>query len=331
MPGETSLSVMLERSQREKVVSFWREFRERPAVRRTLSIIQYSLLAAIVVYLLYRFSQVGWGEVIGALPTSPWFYLFFALRFLTLPVSELAIYEMIWRVPLWRYFPVFVRKRVYNFAVMGYSGEAFLTLWARRTLPLSTPTVVVGVKDNNLLSALASNLSTVIVIVIVAALGTLSESLRSLPPGTAFLFAAAFTTALTLSIAVLLFRNKLIALSSRKMAALMGVHVSRTFLILLLHAGMYAAALPEAPISAWLMFLALQLVLSRIPFIPNQDLVFLGAALSLSSIVGASEAAVAGMLLAEAGLSQLVNFSLFFATAYLAQHDKTASTGARGT
>jgi len=314
---------MLNQHRRERLLKRWQSWRERPGVRRFFSLLQYSLLAGVVAYLIYRLTQVGWTDVIEALPTSPWFYLFFSLRFLALPVSELAIYEIVWNISLWRHFPVFVRKRVYNFAVMGYSGEGFLTLWAKRNLPISTKMAVIGVKDNNLLSALASNIFTVCVIAIVAVSGMLVESLKHLPPGTLFLFIAAFTTAFCLSVIVIIFRKRLIALSSKKMSTLMGIHTMRTFLILLLHAGMYAAALPTAPLNAWLMFLALQLVLSRIPLIPNQDLVFLGVALSLSSIVGASEAAVAGMLVAEAGLSQLVNISLFFATAYLASNENS--------
>ena len=82
---------------------------------------------------------------------------------------------------------------------------------------------------------------------------------------------------------------------------------------------MYAAALPGAPLQAWLIFIAMQLVLSRIPFLPNQDVVYLTAALTLSPIVGMPEAAVAGMLVAEAGLSQLFNAILFAATAPLAR------------
>ena len=314
--------MIFSREQRETTLARWREIRERPAVAKSLTIIQYTLLAGVIAYLIYRFSQVGWGEVIGALPTTPWFYIFFFLRFLVLPISELAIYEMIWGVPLLRAFPVFIRKRVYNFAVAGYSGEGFLAIWARRNLPVPSKDVVVGVKDNNLLSALASNISTVAMLVVLAVTGGLAASLEALPTGAAVLFAAAFTTALTLSIAVLSFRNRLIALPAVKMKALMGLHAVRMIVILVLHAAMYAAALPGTPVMAWMMFLALQLVLSRIPFIPNQDLVFLGAALSLSPLVGASEAAVAGMLLAEAGLSQLVNFVLFFATAYLARKAK---------
>ncbi len=300
----------------------WRTLVDRPEVARAISLLRYALLAGVIAYLFFRLRAVGWADVFASLPQSPWFYLFFALRFLALPISEIAIYEMIWEVPLARHFPAFIRKRVYNFAVMGYSGEAFLTLWARRTLPLSATTILVGVKDNNLLSALASNMTTVVIIATVSASGVLGASLVALPPGAAMLFAATFTVALLLSAAVILFRSRLISLPETKIRALVGVHALRVAIILTLHAAMYASALPGASIFAWLMFIALQLVLSRLPFIPNQDLVYLGAALSLSSIVGASEAAVAGMLIAEAGLSQLINFGLFFATAYLARSEK---------
>lgn len=295
-----------------------REIRAKPWVARTLSLAQYALLALVLAYLVYKFSQVGWGEVIGALPVSPWFYLFFALRFLALPASEMVIYELIWGVRLRRHFAAFLRKRVYNFAVMGYSGEGFLTLWARRKLDLDDKTIVVGVKDNNLLSALASNLATVIVIIVLLATGGLRAGLHALPGG-GLLFLLAFSSSLILSVSVIALRRRLIALPTDKLRVILAVHGVRTALILFLHAAMYAAALPGAPLSAWLMFLALQLVLSRIPFIPNQDLVFLGAALSLAPIVNASEAALAGMLLAEAGLSQIINLILFFATAHVAR------------
>lgn len=317
---------MFDQAQRQALLARWRSLMDHPQVKRGLKLLQYGLFAAIVAYLLFRFSEVGWREVINALPASPWFYLFFTLRFFALPISELAIYEMIWRVPLLQHFPAFIRKRVYNFAVMGYSGEGFLTLWARRALPLPTKQIVVGVKDNNLLSALTSNLATVVIVLFVAANGILFISFEALPPGASFLFATAFLIALVLSITVLTFRKKLIALSAAKMRVLMGVHAIRTTLILCISVGMYASAIPSAPLFAWLMFLALHLVLSRIPFIPNQDLFYLGAALSLSGIVGASEAAVAGMLLAEAGLSQLVNLIMFFATAYLANRESQPLT-----
>ncbi len=296
----------------------WRRLRERDDVQRALTVLQYALFAAVVAYLIYRLSQVGWMEVAQSLPVSPWFYVFFTLRFLALPISELAIYEIVWSTPLVRHFFVFIRKRVYNFAVMGYSGEAFLTVWARRRLHLSDKKILVGVKDNNLLSAFASNAATVILTIVLAVTGGLSAGLKAFP-GAKWLFALAFTSASTLAILVATFREKLIALPPGIMPKLLTVHGTRQILIILLHAAMYAAALPGAPLMAWLTFIALQLVLSRIPFLPNQDIVYLTAALSLSPIVNAPEAAVAGMLVAEAGLSQIFNAVMFLATAHLAR------------
>lgn len=299
----------------------WKGVRERPAVQKGLKIVQYGLLACIVVYLLFKLSHVGWDEVIDSLPSSPWFYFFFLLRFLALPISELALYEIVWSQPLVRHFFVFIRKRVYNFAVMGYSGEAFLTIWARRRLALPHKQILVGVKDNNLLSAFASNAATVILIALLAATGGLKAGLEAFP-GAGWLFAMAFLSAVTLSALVMIFRDKLMALPKGVMPKLIGVHGGRQALIILLHAAMYASALPGAPVMAFLTFIAMQLVLSRVPFLPNQDIVYLGAALSLAPIVGAPEAAVAGMLVAEAGLSQLFNIVMFFATAHLARADR---------
>ncbi|MFQ5563124.1 MAG: hypothetical protein ACE5FO_06100 [Parvularculaceae bacterium] len=295
-----------------------RETLRAPAARRWLVRAQRALLVLVVAYLVYRLSRIGWLEVLRSLPGSPWFYVFFLMRFLALPVSELAIYELIWNTPLVRHFPVFVRKRVYNFAVLGYSGEAFLSLWARRRLPLVDRDILIGIKDNNLLSALTSNVATVVLIVALAVSGGLKAGLDALP-GSGALFLLAFLSASGLAIAVIAFRRRLIALPDGIMPRLLAIHGARQTVILFLHAAMYAAALPGAPFGVWLIFLALQLVLSRIPFLPNQDLVFLGAALSLAPLVGASEAAVAGMLIAEAGLSQILNFGLFFATAPIAR------------
>ena len=294
------------------------KFLRRPQVARALRFAQYGLFALIVGYLLFRLSQVGWREVLGSLPQSPWFYVFFVFRFLALPVSELAIYEIIWSKPLIRHFFVFIRKRVYNFAVMGYSGEAFLTLWARRRLDLSDKQIIVGIKDNNLLSAFASNAATVALIAILAATGMLTTVVSAFP-GAGALFAIAFATATSLAIAFIVFRRTILALPNGVLPNLLTVHAVRQITLMLLHAAMYSAALPGAPLSAWIAFIAMQLVLSRVPFLPNQDIVYLTAALALSPIVGAPEAVIAGMLVAEAGLAQLANVALFAVTAPLAR------------
>ncbi|MEM8772120.1 MAG: hypothetical protein AAGD92_10770 [Pseudomonadota bacterium] len=303
-----------------RIQDIWRGLRERKDVQQGIKYVRYALFAGVVAYLIFKLSQVGWLDVIDNLPQSPWFYVFFLLRFIMLPVSELAIYEILWSKPLIRHFFVFIRKRVYNFAVMGYSGEAFLTLWARRRLQLSNKKVIIAVKDNNLLSAFASNSATVILILFLAGSGGLQAGLQAFP-GAKILFALAFFTASSLAVLVIIFRRKLISASPDTWNVLLGVHGVRQALIIGLHAAMYAAALPGAPLEAWMIFIAMQLVLSRIPFLPNQDVVYLTAALTLAPIVGAPEAVVAGMLVAEAGLSQLLNAILFAATAPLARSE----------
>lgn len=294
---------------------------QRPDVKRALSIGQYALLAAIVGYLIYRLSRVGWGNVIDALPTALAFYAIFAVRYFVLPLSEIPTYELVWRRPLWRHVTAFLRKRVYNFAVMGYSGEAFFTLWARRALSLSDREILIGVKDNNIISAFVSNMATVLIVIYLFLSGDLEAEISAFP-GAGFLFALAFASAFALAVAVMTLRRKLIDLPKGVMPKLILINAARIALITALSVALYNAALPSIPVDAWLMFLALQFVLSRVPFVPNQDLVYMTGALALAAAVGAPEAAVAGMLVAEAGLSQIFNFIAFLATSHLAVNNR---------
>jgi hypothetical protein len=286
-----------------------------PGAQRALKAARAAIFVAVVVLLAVQLSEVGWGDVFAALPESPWFYLIFTVRYFLQPLSEIPAYELVWKTPLWRHWTAFIRKRVYNFAVMGYSGEAFFTLWARRTLRLSDRDIVVGVKDNNLVSALVSNAATAAAVVALFFLGDLERELKAIPGGPA-LFGLAFLSAASLAIAVVMFRGQLIQLPRGMTRKIIAINAVRIVIIMVLHAMLYASALPGPPLAAWLMFIALQLVLSRIPFLPNQDIVFLTAALALAPEIGAPEAAIAGMLIAEAGLSQLFNLALFALTAH---------------
>ncbi len=301
-----------------------RAIARRPAVRRVLICVQYAMLAGVILFLVSRLSAVGWSEVVEALPTSPLFYLIFTVRYLALPLSEIPTYEIVWRRSLWRHFSAFIRKRVYNFAVMGYSGEAFFSLWARRNLDISDRDILVGVKDNNLISALVSNLATALLVTALFFSGRLRDGLDALP-GSAALFALAFVSASSLAVAVIVFRRKIMDLPKGVMPKLMAINSARMTLILVLHALLYWSAIPEAPLSGWFVFIALQLVLTRVPFVPNLDIVFLTAALHLAAVVSVPEAMIAGMLVAEAGLSQLFNGALFAATAHLALKQRAAA------
>lgn len=292
-----------------------RDFAARPGARRALRAAQGVLFATVVFFLVVQLSDVGWSAVFSSLPEAPAFYLLFALRYFLQPLSEIPAYQLAWKTPLWRHWTAFIRKRVYNFGVMGYSGEAFFTLWVRRTLGLPDRDILAAVKDNNLISALVSNVATAAVIAALVVLGGLERDVAEIPGGQALL-ALAFFSAAGLAVAVIVFRRKLIGLPDGAMRTIVALNAGRIAFSFILQAMLYAVALPGAPVAAWTTFIALQLVVSRMPFLPNKDIVFLTAALSILPDAGAPQPAIAGMLLAEAGLSQIFNVGLFALTAH---------------
>lgn len=314
--GESAARPWMDRAKR--LAAHARRLRDDPRGARALRIGQYLLLALIIAWLVWRISHVGWSAVLEHLPASPWFYVFLMLKFLALPIAETFVYQIIFERPLYAHFPAFVRKRVYNNAVAGYSGEAFLALWARRRLGVADLDAVVAVKDSNILAAFSSNVTTVALIVWLAASGALAPAAAAIPGGAA-LFAVAFAAAVTFGVIAIVFRRKLVSLSTGKTLGILGVHALRQGAQLAIYAALYASAIPSAPVATWFVFIALQYVITRIPFLPNQELIYLGAALSLGAIVGAPQEQVAGMLLAEGGLLQALYFVLFFATAPVAR------------
>jgi len=274
------------------------------------------LFAAIIGWLVYRVSTVGWSGVVKNLPLSPWFYVFLSLKFLSLPVAETFVYSIIWRRRMYRHFSVFIRKRVYNNGVAGYSGEAFLAIWARRRLGLTDMQALVTVKDGNILSAFTANVATVAIIFWIIVDAERARAVAALPGGGA-LFGAALVIALFVAVGAVLFRRRLISLDGPRIAPILLIHGARHVAQLLITPAMYAAALPQTPFATWFAFVALYYVLTRIPFLPNQELVYLGGALALAGVSSMPQEQAAAMLLAEAAILQGVYLALFLATAHL--------------
>ena len=69
-----------------------------------------------------------------------------------------------------------------------------------------------------------------------------------------------------------------------------GVLLVRLIVGQVLQIGMWAVAMPEVSLPVWFTFAAASIIVSRIPFVPNRDLIFLGLGVSLSGVVGISEA-----------------------------------------
>lgn len=292
-----------------------------------LRVLQVIFVLGMFIYLGFRLSEIGWTDVLDALPASPLYYLFFLGWYFAMPLAELSVYRLMWGMSLARHLGVFLRKRVYNKAIFNYTGEAYLAIWAHRTLPLRGRAVIATVKDSNLLSGLASNSTTLLFLTLAWFSGGLAPILDTNPDlGESILFAAVVAGFLVPMVAR--FRHKIIGLPTPLMAKVLSIHALRNVAEVVFQAGMWMVVLPELPISVWIVLLSAQLVLTRIP-LPNTDLMLVGLGLSLSGLIDAPEAVIAGMFLAAGALNQLLNGVIYMGTsvqAFIGNERKRAKT-----
>jgi len=263
---------------------------------------------AVLAFLVWRLSAIGWRDVVKALPTEPWFYLIFLARYLVLPVADALIYAAHWGRSLWGELWAFIVKRAYNFGFVGLSGDLYFGVWASRSLGLSGKRVLVTVKDVNLLSAAASNLFTLLLLAVLAGSGGLAR--LGVEDSLARWFWIGASVMALATLAGALFRRHLLAASGRLSLLTFAAHFLRLALAQGLQALQWAVVFPEAGFGVWLGFVTAQLVLTRIPFLPSPDLLFLGLSLSLAHHVHAPEAAVAAMFVMTAALMQVTNVAV---------------------
>jgi hypothetical protein len=278
--------------------------------------LRWLFFAGVVGWLVLKVTAIGWGAVLASLPTSPWFYILFVVMFVALPVSETLIFRLLLdrRIGL-RDVGVFIRKRVFNSAFVGYSGELYLFVWAKRRLGLSAKRAAHGVKDNAVLSALASAAVTAGLLVAFWISGQAALIAGWLDSG-AGKFAATILAIAFLLPVLLRFRKRIISVPGRIAATVWGVHMVRITGVLVLQAVQWWVVLPNQSWTTWLVFLTAQMVISRLPFIPNRDLLFLSAGLEMSNVIDGPRAAMAGVLLAGGALTQGANLLFFIATSF---------------
>ncbi len=278
-----------------------------------LKALQVLVMAGVVLYLISKLTVIGWHEVWDALPTTPWFYIIFIIMFFTFPLAELLVYRIMWKVDFKGQFGVFVRKRVYNYAVLSYSGEAYMAFWARRRLDIRDRVIFSTIKDSNILSGLASNSFTALLLAVFFLTGQLSIITDADPDYKSYLILAALVGLILVPV-VLRFRKHIISLAPDVAKKVFLIHLTRLVLLLLLQTLQWSVVLPDVPFNMWLLFLTAQLVLTRVPFLPNTDLLVAGLGLTLMGYVDAPQATLASMFVAAGALSQAMNFAAFLAT-----------------
>lgn len=211
-------------------------------------------------------------DITALVPSSPLFWLVFAVSYMAGPASDWLIFRKLWGVT-GRAFGALTRKLIYNELLLGYVGEVYFYTWARRKLPMAA-TPFGAVKDVAILSAVAGNIMTLALIALAypyLALLPLAEY------GNDIAWSLAFVVGI--SLVPFLWRRQIFSLTRGELWMVFGIHMGRIVVTTLLSAVLWALVLPDVAIGWWVVLSAIRLLVSRLPFVPNKDVVFAGIAL----------------------------------------------------
>jgi hypothetical protein len=268
------------------------------------------LTVAVVGYLVYRMSQIGWAEIWAELPRTPWFYVIFAAMYLVLPVFQAIIFGLIWSLSPVYLFPATLKKRIYNKDVLSYSGDVYLYFWARDRLKRPARAVMHAIKDNAILSSVMSTLvafgllATFLLSGLVAVPSFLAERGGQYVIGTAIVFGILLAAGVK-------FRRNVFRLSGQLLLAVSALHLVRLLAVMSLQVLEWDVVIPGVDLRIWFTYLAVQIMVTRIPFLPSRDLIFLAFGIEMASAVQLPRAAIAGVLGVHSMLDKGLNLLLF--------------------
>jgi hypothetical protein len=161
-----------------------------------------------------------------------------------------------------------MKKRVVNDVLpVPYAGDASFYIWARERMKMVTAPFG-AVKDVSILSAVAGNTITLLMLAVALPFG------RDLFTGEWWnrtLWATAGLAAMTLPF--ILFSKRVFTLPGPRLRWIFAIHCTRLAFGSTMIALVWHLAMPEVPVSVWLLLATGRLIVSRLP-IPTKDLLF---------------------------------------------------------
>lgn len=220
---------------------------------------------------LWQATKLDLSQVASLIPSSPAFWLVFGVTYLVGPASNFLIFRMLWHVGP-SGFTASIRKVIYNELLLGYLGEVYFYTWARRNVSMET-TPFGAVKDVAILSAIAGNITTLLLIALAypfVDLLPLDEHARAIAWSLAFLIGT--------SLIPFIWRRRIFSLARGELSMVFAVHMGRILLSTLLTALLWHLVLPDVQIGWWFVLAAIRLLVGRLPFVTNKEIVFAGIA-----------------------------------------------------
>jgi hypothetical protein len=269
----------------------------------TLHVLRWIVPIFLLAFLGYSLTQVGWGHVWDARPRALGFYLVLLLQFFIQPVADLVIYRNLLGIGQPLPLSVMLRKRFLNSVMLDYSGEAYFFFWAKRKLDLKKGILLHAVKDSNVLSAGAGLAILCLILLTLVAGGDVK--LPAFLPGKLWTFVSIGSLPIVLCIALVVGGRRVTALSRGEIAATFAIHIARSVAVLSLEFALWwlSGALPSTLVC--LEFVALRLLLTRLPFVPSKDLLFVGVGMAAAGLMNLSAPKVAAVLVTITAFTQL--------------------------
>lgn len=301
--------------KKEKLKKTWKALVDSPRAKKVQKIVRRVIMAGLFGVIVYQLFLIGWEEVLRSLPTEPLFYILFLVLYVTLPIAETFIYRQVWMIPKTKLFKTVLTKKIYNDEIVGYSGEFYLFMWARKHLDKRDSEILKNLRDNNILSVVNSNLVALLLIGTLVFTGVID--IGNLIPNVNLVYVTiAIVIGVVLVILFIQFRKYLFDLPLKKALIIFSIYLFRFVLHNSLLVVQWAVVIPQTPISTWLIFLTITIVVNRIPFLPSRDLVFVWAGIELSRVLNMTTASVAGMLLVSSVLKKCTNLILLVLLPY---------------
>ena len=237
-----------------------------PLRRRWPTYFGAAVTVVMIVWLGWKLRALGVDSWVSAMPRSPLFYVFFILLYFSPVTGDFIIFRKLWGIPA-SGFAALVKKRIAN-DVLIYSGEAYFYAWARqRSAMVAAP--FGAVKDVSILSAIAGSMVTLAMIAVAMPLGIgllTEQQLQTAIWSIVGVFA--------MSAPFLIFSKRIFSLPRKTLWWIFGVHCLRLIAGSVLTALAWHSVLPTVSVGMWLLLSAARLVVGRLPFLPNTELLF---------------------------------------------------------
>jgi hypothetical protein len=257
-------------------------------------VLRWGIPILLLAILGYALTQLGWAKVYAARPASPLFYIVALVPFFVQPIADLIIYRNL--LGSGRALPlvVFLRKRYMNSIMLDYSGEVYLFFWAKKNLELKQGVLLHAVKDTNVLSASAGLVMVWLMLLVLVAGGFMK--MPAIVQGSMWTVIFVGSLPLVLGLALFVGGRKVTALSRIDIATTFAIHLVRCVLTLAFEFWIWwlSGALPT--IALCLQFVALRLLLTRLPLVPSKELVFIGVGIAAAGYMDVSAPQVAAVL-----------------------------------